>query len=114
MAQTYGIFDYKEHKPSLIATLVLGLGSDSRIVKAYSNDNYTINDWYNANIIDNLSTILWCLKGGKAEDRPVYLTELMRGIRKESDIKGFDSAEEFDRAMALKRQQFKEEESNNG
>lgn len=83
----------------------MGLGEDSRIKKAYNK--YTSQDYYSARIIDVLSIISYQLSGGKAE-KPKLLIDLMTNEKKETDIKGFRTIEEFNVAMQRKNKELNE------
>ncbi len=82
------MFDLRALPPRKAATLVLGLGKDSKTLML-------------AGIFDRLSLLCWAQTTDalRGENRPPSLVEALRGAGKAGSC-GFDSAEEFERARA--------------
>lgn len=96
LAETYGIFDYKELPASRVALLACGLRDDSRIKQRMRGDLYPLNTMLLAAIADKLSLLLWTKTKAaqKGRGKPALLIDRM--IRKEKDIVAFDSFESYE------------------
>lgn len=111
LAQYYHIYNYKEFSMPYIATLVCGLPSDSRVLKAISGKEWTIDQMLLAQATDRLSLLWWAKTkdGQKNRNRPQMFTQMLMNTQEEPKQMGFDSAEDFEemRARIIK-------EKNNG
>lgn len=110
-AEVYHIYDYQALPVMYAATLVLGLGEDSRVKMKVSGKKQPTNTLLLAAIADRLSTLVWFeTKDGRANrNRPKsFLDALMeRGeMQQEDKPMGFNTKEELDAALA----QFEREE----
>ena len=97
LAETYGILNYKELSPSLVATLVVGLKDGSRLKMKLNSlrfDNITI---LLAGIIDRLSSLVWLnsIDGQKGINKPKSILSAMIG-EDNNDVMSFNSVEEFE------------------
>ena len=108
LAETYGIFNYRELSPKLVATLVVGLRDNSRVKMNLNNvklDNVTI---LLAGIIDRLSNLVWLNSsdGQKGINKPKSVLSTLIG-EEENDVMSFNSVEEFEkeRNAILERRQ---------
>ena len=83
-----------------LAALSCGLGVNSRISQRINKMNVSFNTLMLARIVDCLSILIWqrTVDGTKGRNRPKSLVEELMSNH-ESDIEGFDSAEEFEAAM---------------
>lgn len=107
LAETYGIYDYKAMKPSLIATLAVGLPESSRIIRRYNKINLTIDQMLLAMIEDSLNGLIWGLGGKKSKKRPKSIFKMLTEPKKEKDeLMTFRSPEDFDLWMERKREQW--------
>lgn len=105
MAETYGIFDYKEKKPSLIATLVMGLPESSRIKRKYSGVNLTIEQMLLALLVDGVNISIWQRGGAKKSRKPVSIFRKLTEKEKPKDeLMSFRSPEEYEAWMKRKRE----------
>lgn len=97
LAQTYGLFNYKSLPPSLVATLVLGLGEDSRVIKKITKARLSYHDSILALIFDSLQIINYKLGHRKGQGKPKSLYKKLTEENKKDDLKAFKSPEEFDK-----------------
>ena len=101
LAETYGIYEYRAHSPLYIGTLAAGLRDDSRIKMKVSGERLSISQLLAAMTVDKLANLVWMQSkdGVKGRNRPVSVVEQLRGsASKPSEIHGFDSPEEFQKA----------------
>lgn len=105
LAQTYHIHDYRALPARYLATLVCGLGADSRVMKKMikkAAPSVPVEVQLLAGIYDRLSILIWFqTKDGHAgRNRPEMITErlLHPEKRKQSKHKAFASGSDFERA----------------
>ena len=101
LAETYGIYEYRAHSPLYIGTLAAGLRDDSRIKMKVSGERLSISQLLAAMTVDKLANLVWMQSkdGVKGRNKPVSVVEQLRGsASKPSEIHGFDSPEEFQKA----------------
>lgn len=100
LAETYHIFNYRELPLQLLATLSVGLREDSRIKMKLRNDRIDINTMLTASILDRLSYLVWFNSSDSQHNRnrPKSVLSTLMGIKEESDVMSFDTAEDFERA----------------
>lgn len=101
LAETYGIYEYRAHSPLYIGTLAAGLRNDSRIKMKVSGERLSISQLLAAMTVDKLANLVWMQSkdGVKGRNKPVSVVEQLRGsASKPSEIHGFDSPEEFQKA----------------
>lgn len=106
MAETYGIFDYKAMKPSLVATLAVGLPDRSRIKRKYSGINLTIEQMLLAMIEDSLNGLIWGLGGKRKGKKPPSILEKFMEKDKGDELMAFSTPEEYEAFMAKKRKRW--------
>lgn len=101
LAETYGIFDYESLPVQTVAALSVGLRGDSRIMMKMTGSDLTRTDLILTIIADYLALLVWFkTKDGKHNrNKPTPIRDMFR-TKKESDVAGFDSPEEFERARA--------------
>lgn len=97
LAQTYGIWNYKDLPPSLVATLVIGLGENSRIMKKQAKARLSYQDSILALIFDSLQVISYKLGHRKGQEKPKSLYKKLTEEKKKDDLKAFKSPEDFDK-----------------
>ena len=101
LAETYGIYEYRAHSPLYIGTLAAGLRDDSRIKMKVSGERLSISQLLAAMTVDKLANLVWMQSkdGVKGRNKPASVVEQLRGsASKPSEIHGFDSPEEFQKA----------------
>ena len=99
LAEAYGIYDYESLPLQTVATLSIGLRGDSRIKMKLSGSDLTRTDLLLSVIADYLALILWAKTkdGLRGRNKPKSIREMF-STKKENDIVGFDSMEEFEKA----------------
>ena len=101
LAETYGIFNMESLPVQTVATLSIGLRGDSRIKLAAAGRKLGTTDALLATIADYLAMIFWTKTkdGQNGRNRPKSIREaLENGNKKDNEIVGFESVEEFERA----------------
>ena len=107
LAETYGIYDYKAMKPSLVATLAVGLPESSRVMRKYSKLTLTIDQMLLAMIEDSLNGLIWRLGGKKSRKRPKSIFKMLTEPKKEKDeLMTFRTPEDFESWLERKREQY--------
>lgn len=105
MAETYGILDYKEVKPSIVATLAVGLPDSSRIKRKHSGVNITLDQMLLAMLVDGMNISIWQRGGGKRNRKPEsILKKLTEKAKPKDELMSFRSPEEYEAWMARKRE----------
>ena len=105
MAETYGILDYKEVKPSIVATLAVGLPDSSRIKHKYSGINLTLEQMLLAMLVDGVNISIWQRGGGKKSRKPASIFKKLTEKEKPKDeLMSFRTPEEYEDFMARKRE----------
>lgn len=97
LAETYGILDYKQIKPNILATLVLGLPRDSRIMMKISKAKLGYLDSVLALIFDCLQVIAYNQGHKKGAKKPESLFKKITAEDKKDEYMTFTSPEEFER-----------------
>lgn len=105
LAETYGIFNYQALPVRLLATLVVGLREDSRIMRKVSGNKIPRADVLLAAAVDRLSTIAWMLSdnGANGTDRPKSIVEALLGAPDQassSDVEAFYTPEDYEAEWA--------------
>ena len=98
LAETYGIYDYESLPLQTVAALSAGLRGNSRIMMKMTEIDLTRTELFLTVIIDYLALILWSKTkdGSKGRNRPKSIRETLK--KKENEIVGFDTPEEFEKA----------------
>ncbi|MGO4925322.1 DUF5361 domain-containing protein [Ligilactobacillus ruminis] len=100
LAETYGIYNYRQLPADRVAVFCYGLRDDSRIKMAMSDMRYTLDTLLSAGILDRLSILIW----QKTEDaqtgknRPASVVDLLTGNAQEPETENisFASGKEFE------------------
>ena len=104
LAETYGIFNYQELPPSLVATLVVGLRDDSRVKMTLSGTKLTLDQTMLALILDGINLILWG-RSKKHSAKPKSAYKILTEEKKPKDeLKMFRSPEEYEAWAKRKRE----------
>ena len=102
LAETYHIYNYRELPPMRVALFAMGLSNDSRIMRAMSGMQVSLNTYLLAGITDYLSWIVWSKTKAaqKGTNKPQSIVDLINGKDKtEEEIKEniqFQTAEDFE------------------
>ena len=104
LAQTYGIYNYKELSPNLVATLTIGLPDSSRVKMKMSGQKLTLEQSLLALILDDLRQWLW-MNQRRGSKRPQSVFKKLTEDKKPKDeLKTFDSPEAFEAWRRKKRE----------
>ena len=107
MAETYGIIDYKEVKPSIVATLAVGLPESSRIKRKYSGINLSLDQMLLSMIVDGINMSIWQRSGAKRSHKPQSIFKKLTEKEKPKDeLMSFSSPEEFEKWKADKKEKW--------
>lgn len=100
LAETYGIFDYRQLPANQVAVFAFGLKDDSRIKLAISNSKVSFDTLLLASVVDRLSALVWfkTTDGQKGINKPKMIAQELTGKTKakESNEMIFDSGEDFE------------------
>jgi hypothetical protein len=100
LAETYGIYNYESLPVQTVATLSVGLRGDSRIKMKMADADLSQSDLIRTIIADYLALLVWfkTKDGQSGRNRPTPLRDLISGAKKQKDIVGFSTPEEFEEA----------------
>ena len=94
-------------KPSLIATLAVGLPESSRIKRKYSGTDLTIEQMLLALLVDGVNILIWQRGGSKKNKKPSSVFKKLTEKKKPKDeLMSFRSPEEYEAWMARKREKW--------
>lgn len=100
LAETYGIFDYRQLPADQVAVFAFGLRHDSRIKLAMTNSKVPFETFLLAGVLDRLSALVWfkTTDGQKGINKPLMVAEELTGKTKAKESKEmiFDSGEDFE------------------
>ena len=100
LAETYGIFDYRQLPADQVAVFAIGLRDDSRIKLAMTNSKVPFETFLLAGVLDRLSALVWfkTTDGQKGINKPLMVAEELTGKTKAKESKEmiFDSGEDFE------------------
>lgn len=104
LAETYGIFNYQEMPPRLVASLVVGLRDNSRVKMKLAGTRLTMDQMLLALILDSINLLRWG-RNGKRGAKPKSAYKLLTEDKKPKDeLKAFRSPEEYEAWMKRKRE----------
>mgnify|MGYP001259427258 FL=1 len=106
LAEFYGIHDYKKHKPTHIAMLVVGLRNNSRCKMHLSGTTVELDTYLQAGILDRLSFLAWAQTkdGAKNTNRPKQIVEILsKGMNKKETHARTSEEYEETRAIYIKQ-----------
>lgn len=83
-------------KPSLIATLAVGLPDTSRVVRKFSGINLTIDQMLLALIVDGVNIGAWQRSGAKKSKRPQSIFQKLTKKEQKDELMSFGTPEEFE------------------
>ena len=100
LAETYGIFDYRQLPVDQVAVFAFGLRDDSRIKLAMTNSKVPFETFLLAGVLDRLSALVWfkTTDGQKGINKPVMVAQELTGKTKAKESKEmiFDSGKDFE------------------
>lgn len=97
LAQTYHILDYSVLKPNILATLVLGLGEESRVMRKLSKSKLSFEHTMLALIFDALQIIAFNQGHKKNAKKPASVYKKLTTEQKKDELMKFASPESFER-----------------
>jgi len=100
LAETYGIYNYRDLPLSTVAVLVCGLGDDSRIVMKMANTRVKTDTLLLAMAVDALRVLAWqnTADGQKGTNIPESIAAKLMGAEdntNETNYETYASGEEF-------------------
>ena len=99
--------DYKTVRPSIVASLVVGLPDSSRIKRKYTGVNLTLDQMLLAMLVDGVNISIWQRGGGKKSRKPISIFKKLTEKEKPKDeLMSFESPEEYEAWMARKREKW--------
>ncbi|HEL2334033.1 TPA: DUF5361 domain-containing protein [Streptococcus suis] len=101
LAETYGIYDYRQLPIARVAVFACGLSESSRIKKVVSGQKEDLDTLLLAGIYDTVRLLFWAkTKDGQAgRNRPNSVAQALEGSKVEREERVFSSGEEFEHAM---------------
>ena len=112
LAEYYHIIDWRalveagQLKPSVLATLSIGLCEDSRIKRKLSNRNISLTQMLLSVVADRLGVLIWqqTKDGPKNRNHPKSIYKALTGQEKQKEeLMTFQTPEEFEAWNASKR-----------
>lgn len=99
LAETYGIFDYRQLPADSVAAFSVGLRDNSRIKMKLSGQKISLDSTLLAGIIDRLSILIWqkTKDGQKGVNIPSSLVKALTNGTKEREEVSFSSGEDFEK-----------------
>lgn len=97
LAETYGIYNYKELSPMLVATLTIGLRDESRVKMKISGQRITMDQMLMALIVDDLNLLLWSRKRKRGKRPPSLYKKLTEPKKEKDELRAFESPEDYER-----------------
>lgn len=103
LAETYGIYNYRELPAGTVAALAAGLRDNSRIKLKLSGAEYPLETFLLASIADRLAMLLWARTkdGAKGRNRPKLITDALQKKNRENEVRGFSKSEDFELSWLL-------------
>jgi len=100
LAETYHIFDYKSLPVLTVATLSVGLRTNSRIKMRLAGAKYPLDTILLATVADKLSNLVWMQSedGAKGINCPKSILASLLEDVEESNVEAFDTPEDFEQA----------------
>lgn len=97
LAETYGIYDYRMLPPKTVATLVLGLREDSRVMMKISKARLSYKDSILALIFDGVLAVNYKLGHKKGQEKPKSLYKKLTEVQKKDELRSFRTPEEYEK-----------------
>lgn len=101
LAQFYHVLNYHELSPDVVAALLVGLPKESRIVRKYRNEKYSLQEILMMQILDTLNILAWMntKSGQKGINKPQSVYKLYNPEQKKEKKdapKKFDEPTDFE------------------
>lgn len=105
LAETYHIYNYRELPVQILATFVVGLRANSRVMMKINGSKISLDTMISASILDNLKMWIWMNSddGAKRRNRPESLIKVLNNIDEsnQENILIFETSEEFEKQRKL-------------
>jgi hypothetical protein len=97
LAEYYGILDYKVLPPATLASLVVVLRPESRIMMHYGKIRITLSQMLMAQMIDALNILIWqnTKNGHKGRKRPESLYKALTENNLKEELETFEEPEDY-------------------
>lgn len=103
LAETYGILNYRELSPYLVATLSLGLSDNSRIKKKMSGQELSLQEMLLALTVDNLQILNWTktkdAQHNKNKPKSLFKKLMHLDDENKDELLAFETPEEYEAYM---------------
>lgn len=98
LAETYGIYDYRQLPAMRVAVFAYGLRDDARIKLAMSGQRVPLEILLQAGMFDRLSLLLWSKTkdGERGRNQPKAISDMLTNSVKEREEMVFASGEDFE------------------
>lgn len=97
LAETYGIYDWKQMPQTYISILTAGLRDESRVKMKLSGQRLTTDQGFLVVLIDQLNWVLWQRSGKKSGKPKSLYKQLTEPQKPKEDLAKFSSEEDFDK-----------------
>lgn len=114
LAETYGIYDYKQLPLLKVAVFAYGLSDDSRIKRRFSQQKVDLDTLILASLYDQFNVLLYAFSS--KGDQPLSLTDTLMDRPTQSTRKEhvFQSREDFNRARQQLLEELRKEDEERG
>ena len=101
LAETYGVFNWRELSVATLAALSSGLGVNSRISQKINRIRVPFDTLIQAQILDALNILIWqkTKDGAKGRRKPASVAEMLLITEKKQEIEGFETIDDFEAAL---------------
>lgn len=100
MAEYYGILNYRELSPWLVATLCCGLPDNSRTKKKITKQKMTLTEMLLSLLVDGINILIWqkTKDGAKGRNKPESLFRKLLDLDKKQkdELQSFTSVDDFE------------------
>lgn len=100
LAEYYGILNYKELSPWLVATLCCGLPDNSRTKKKITKQKLTLIEMLLSLLVDGINIMIWqkTKDGAKGRNKPESLFRKLLDLDKKQkdELQSFTSVDDFE------------------
>lgn len=99
LAETYGIYDYRNMPPLQVAIFCGGLRDNARIMLKMSGQKVKLDSMLLASIVDRLGILIWSKTkdGSKGRNKPKSILESINKPPKVNEGVAFETSEEFEK-----------------
>lgn len=106
-AQFYHVLEYKELRPSLAATLAMGLPEESRTKRKLTGVNLTLDQMLMSLILDDFNAFLYSRRKHKGPKPKQVFMMLTKPEKPKDELMSFRTPAEYEAWRARKEEQWK-------